>query len=240
MADVRKQPALTPRLRMVAGLVRPGARVADVGTDHALLPVWLVQTGRCPRCVACDVREGPLGRARLTLEAYGVRERVPLRLSDGLAAVEPGEADDVVMAGMGGELIARLVEACPWLRDGAKQLILQPMTAQPELRAALCRMGFTIEREVAAREGGRLYMAMEARYAGAPAEPSALFLLTGRLAQNRDDVSRAFLLREAKLLRAKAQGQKESGRLSAQAARNEALASAVEALARQAADGALG
>ncbi|MDR3645372.1 MAG: class I SAM-dependent methyltransferase, partial [Clostridia bacterium] len=168
-------PPLTPRLRAVASLVREGVNVADIGTDHAYLAVWLVRSGGCGRCIACDVNAGPLERARETLRAYGAQDRVELRLADGLDAVRAQEADDVVIAGMGGELIAEIIARCGWLRESSKHLVLQPMTAQPELRRALCRSGFEIVREGAAREGAKLYVVISAVFTGRVSEPDELF-----------------------------------------------------------------
>lgn len=100
----------------LAEQVPQGARLADVGTDHAYLPAWLLLAGRISGAVATDVREGPLQRGRETARLYKVEDRIVFRCCDGLAAVEPQEADTVVIAGMGGELMARIVERAPWTR----------------------------------------------------------------------------------------------------------------------------
>ena len=123
---------LSPRLAAIAEQVPQGARLADVGTDHAYLPAWLLLAGRISGAVATDVREGPLQRGRETARLYKVEDRMVFRCCDGLAAVEPQEADTVVIAGMGGELMARIVERAPWTRGCT--LLLQPMSAQPFLR----------------------------------------------------------------------------------------------------------
>ena len=123
---------LSPRLAAIAEQVPQGARLADVGTDHAYLPAWLLLAGRISGAVATDVREGPLQRGRETARLYKVEDRIVFRCCDGLAAVEPQEADTVVIAGMGGELMARIVERAPWTRGCT--LLLQPMRAQAVLR----------------------------------------------------------------------------------------------------------
>ena len=123
---------LSPRLAAIAEQVPQGARLADVGTDHAYLPAWLLLAGRISGAVATDVREGPLQRGRETARLYKVEDRIVFRCCDGLAAVEPQEADTVVIAGMGGELMARIVERAPWTRGCT--LLLQPMSAQEVLR----------------------------------------------------------------------------------------------------------
>ena len=101
---MEKRAELSPRLPGVAEMIPEGARLADVGTDHAYLPVWLLQNGRIPSAIASDVREGPLSRARATARACGCFERMSFRLCDGLSGIAPEEVDALVIAGMGGRL----------------------------------------------------------------------------------------------------------------------------------------
>ncbi len=155
---------LTPRLKLAASLVRPGVRVADIGTDHAYIPIALLRAGQVRSAVATDLREGPLARARQNAARYGVANALSLRCCDGLAAVRPDEADDIVIAGMGGELIAAIVAAADWLRDPAKRLILQPMSSAEDLRGYLRTHSFLIEREVPVTDNDRVYTVMLARY----------------------------------------------------------------------------
>ena len=126
---------LTPRLRQIAAWVRQGAHLADVGTDHAYLPVWLTLQGRVASAIASDLRRGPLDRARETGRRYGVGDRITFRLGNGLAAVAPEECDTIVIAGMGGENIAQILAAAPWTADGRHTLLLQPQSRAEALRA---------------------------------------------------------------------------------------------------------
>ena len=158
-----RRPELSPRLRMVGDLVPAGARLADVGTDHAYLPAALLLEGRIPWAVAADLRRGPLDRARATVRSYGLTGRVEFRLCDGLTGVRPGEVDAVAIAGMGGETIAAILNAAPWTRERDVPLILQPMTSMPDLRGWLQDNGFCIETEQLAREGDALYTALLVR-----------------------------------------------------------------------------
>ena len=151
---------LTPRLLSVAHLVPLGARLADVGTDHAYLPAYLLQQGIIDAALATDLRPGPLERARQTAERCGLMDRISFRLCDGLSGIAPEETDTVVIAGMGGETIAAILAAAPWLRRGACRLILQPMSAQDDLRRWLNENGFQIIQEVLSREGDKLYLAL--------------------------------------------------------------------------------
>lgn len=148
---------LSPRLRAVAGLVPQGARFADIGTDHAYLPAWLLLNGVIERAVAADLRSGPLDRARETAEKYAVSDRMDFRLCDGLSGLSAGEADAIAIAGMGGDTIAHILGQAPWTKAGGITLLLQPMTSQPDLRRWLSENGYRIEREELAREGEKLY-----------------------------------------------------------------------------------
>ena len=152
---------LTPRLRLLADWVPPGARLADVGTDHGYLPVWLRLHGRAASAIACDLREGPLARARETGRTYGA-EGIEYRLGDGLAPVRPEEADTIVIAGMGGENIASILARAPWTADGRHTLLLQPQTRAEVLRAFLAGHGYVIRREALVEDRGILYPVMEA------------------------------------------------------------------------------
>ena len=148
---------LTARLRAVAEQVPRGARFADIGTDHGYLPLWLILNGVVDSAIAADLREGPLERARETAARYGRQARVSLRLCDGLSGIAPEEADVIAIAGMGGETIAAILDAAPWTGERGKTLLLQPMTAQPELRQWLFTHGYTIQSERIAKEGKRFY-----------------------------------------------------------------------------------
>ncbi|MBO5340174.1 MAG: SAM-dependent methyltransferase [Oscillospiraceae bacterium] len=159
-----KQLELTPRLQVVAELVVPGASIADIGTDHAYLPVWLLLQGRVRKAIAADLRQGPLDRARLTARQYECSSDISFRLCDGLEGISPEEVDTIVIAGMGGETIAAILDAASWTRDERYTFILQPMSAQPELRGWLWRNGFDIQKEEVVREGKKLYNIFVARF----------------------------------------------------------------------------
>lgn len=160
--------ALSPRLMSVANLVPLGSRLADIGTDHAYLPAWLILNGVIDRAIAADLREGPLERARLTAEKYGLGSRMSFRLCNGLSSVKEDEADVIAIAGMGGETIADILSAAPWTKREDKLLLLQPMSAQPELRGWLQNNGYAIQREVLSKEGDTLYTTFQVRAGSMP------------------------------------------------------------------------
>ena len=157
-----RQLELTPRLQLLADWVPQGARLADVGTDHAFLPVWLRLHDRVVFAIASDLRKLPLERARDTGRTYGA-DHIDYRLCNGLADILPDEVDTVAIAGMGGETIAAILEAAPWTRDGRHTLLLQPMTHAEDLRGYLADHGFAITREALAFDRGTIYPAMEVR-----------------------------------------------------------------------------
>ncbi len=146
---------LTPRLLKIASLVPQNSSLADVGTDHAYVPVYCILNDICQKAIAMDINEGPLANAEETVNTYGVSSKVELRLSDGLCKLKQDEADTVVIAGMGGLLIKSILEKSP-LKDGTI-LILQPMLAQKELREYLYSHNISITNEYLAREDDKIY-----------------------------------------------------------------------------------
>lgn len=151
---------LTPRLRMVADMIPVGARLADVGTDHAYLPSALMLEDKLASAIAADLRQGPLSRAKETVREYGLNGKIGFRLCDGLAGILPDEVDAVSIAGMGGETIAMILEAAPWTREKNTALVLQPMSSMDELRRWLQENGYIIMEERLAREGDTIYTAL--------------------------------------------------------------------------------
>lgn len=197
--------SLGNRLALCASLVRRETALADVGTDHAYLPIWLAKQGLIRSAVACDVRPGPLGRAKRNIARYGVRDLVSVRLSDGLQAVAPDEAEDVVIAGMGGLMMIHILESAPWLAEGDRRLILQPMTSAQELREYLAREGWAVLGEQAAEEDGHVYAAMQAVFRPGGQEYGELFPYIGRMTAETEAGGK-YLLREMRRLQKKARG----------------------------------
>ena len=160
---MEKELQLQPRLQCIASLVPQGARLADVGTDHGYLPVWLLQHGRIESAIASDINALPLDHARATAREYGVTERMDFRLCPGLAKIKAEECDAIAIAGMGGETILGILEAAPWTHEDVHTLILQPQSAGQALRQYLAEHGFAIEREALARDGHFFYTVLRAK-----------------------------------------------------------------------------
>ena len=154
---------LRPRLGAIAGLVPGGCGcLADIGTDHGYVPVSLLLEGRVRRAVAADIGALPLDHARRTAEQYGVTERMDFRLGDGLSVLDPGEAEVIVIAGMGGDAITEILTAAPWSRAGPL-LLLQPMSKAEVLRRYLPEGGFVVTAETLATERGVIYPILSVR-----------------------------------------------------------------------------
>lgn len=139
---------LSPRLLAVTSFVKKGSRVADIGTDHGYVPIWLIEEGIADSALAMDVRKGPLERAESHIRLYGLEDRIQTRLSDGLKELRAGEADTVVIAGMGGELVIHILEEGRHVRDTVKHWILSPQSEPDKVRRYLEKNGFVTEDEV--------------------------------------------------------------------------------------------
>lgn len=159
---------ISRRLLACAAYVRPGARVADVGTDHGYLGIYLLQEGIAASVCASDLREQPLEKARTNAARYGTADRMTFRCCDGLSSVAAGSVDTVVCAGMGADCILAILAAAPWLKTERTYLVLQPQSSGQDLRRTLCAEGFAILRETLVEDGGFLYTVLEARYTGEP------------------------------------------------------------------------
>jgi tRNA (adenine22-N1)-methyltransferase len=151
---------LSPRLAAVASYVLLGKPMADIGTDHGYLPAHLVQAGHVPRAIAGDLMPGPLDAARATIREAGLLDQVELRLGSGLQVLRPGEVMTATICGMGGALIAEILDAGPLA--GIERLVLQPMGGEERLRAWLADNGWALIDEQLLAEGGRLYVVLVA------------------------------------------------------------------------------
>lgn len=205
-----KEFQLSARLAMCASFVREGSVAADIGTDHALLPIWLVRRGIASRAIASDINEGPIAVARRNIERCGMGERVSTVVADGLAGIAPQEVSDIIIAGMGGDLIASILEAAPWVRSDRYRLILQPMSHAERLREYLSHSGFAIQREEALFDGGRVYSVIQAEFTD-KAEYTEAMIYGGLLIGRTGEADREYLSRAASALKARASGQRARG-----------------------------
>jgi tRNA (adenine22-N1)-methyltransferase len=156
-----KKLTLSNRLNTIAAKIGDRAGVADVGTDHGFLPVWIAQHGAARRIVATDIRPGPLGSAKASAAEYGCSDRIEFVLTDGLNGVDPAGLDTVVIAGMGGENIIHILEDAPWTKSEDVLCVLQPQTKTDDLAAYLKRSGFIVH-DAALAYDDRYYLIMSA------------------------------------------------------------------------------
>lgn len=155
---------LSKRLMAVASLVMQHGVVADIGTDHGYIPIYLIQQEKMDKAIAMDVNKGPLLRASEHISQYGLSRYIETRLSDGLSAVKPGEADSIVIAGMGGELMMQILARGETVAKMAKELILQPQSELGAFRKFLDWKGYRIYEEDMVFEDGKFYPMMRAGF----------------------------------------------------------------------------
>ena len=188
---------LSQRLSSVASMVTAGNCLADVGTDHGYVPIYLYERNIIPRAIAMDVNKGPLERAALHIAESGMKEAIETRLSDGLTALKPGEADSAVIAGMGGPLIIRILSAHPEITESLKELILQPQSEISEVRIWLYEQGYEIIEEHIVFEDGKYYPMFKAVKNPEAEKLTDLEYKYGKISVlGEPEVLRAYLVRE--------------------------------------------
>ena len=176
-------PKISKRLQAAASFSQKGARIADIGTDHAYLPIYLYVSGSISGGVASDINEGPTDRARVNVRGWGADKAIDVIRTDGLCGIEKYEPDEIFILGMGGELIVRILNDAPWVKNG-KRLILQPMTHPEILREYLWREGFSIIDEKIVEED-KLYQIICAEYTGNVYKPTESEIFFGKINAER-------------------------------------------------------
>ncbi|MCM1363559.1 MAG: class I SAM-dependent methyltransferase [Faecalibacterium sp.] len=192
---------LDSRLMSVASLVRNGSRVIDIGTDHAYLPSYLIQSGICPSAIAADVREMPLKNAEETIKQYNLGDKIKTILSNGLESIDENSGDDIVIAGMGGILIEEILSNAPWVKSADIRIIAQPMTHAERVRSYFINNGFKIIRETASSDSKHNYCAIAAEYTGETIAYSVGYTYFGELKTNDDNDSKAYLSKQLERLK---------------------------------------
>lgn len=193
---------LSKRLYTAASMVHPGNVLADVGTDHGYVPIYLVAEKIIPRAIAMDINRGPLERAREHIQKYGMGDYIETRISDGVTALAVNEADTILAAGMGGGLIMHILKEGGPVCRSAKELILQPQSELERVRLFLHKSGYVTEQEAFVEEDGKYYPMLRVRYdmAAAEKEPERTALrYGGLLLAHQDPVLEQYLKREQDL-----------------------------------------
>ncbi len=192
---------LSERLLAAAGMVTKGNIVADIGCDHAYTSIYLCQAGIAPKVIAMDVNKGPLVGAKAHVEEAGLTGQIDIRLSDGLQKLVPGEADSVLLCGMGGLLMIKILSDYPEATASLKELILQPQSEVGEVRRFLHKQGYEITIEHMLKEDGKFYVMMRAVKSAVPQqyETECDYVYGKLLLEEKNPVLGEFLDREHRL-----------------------------------------
>ncbi len=203
---------LSHRLKAIADEVIINKTVADIGTDHGYLPVYLVKNKGLSSVIAADVNQDPLNKARRVIQRHKLQQHIELRLGDGLSILHEGEASTIIIAGMGGNLISEILEQSPSIAKGAERIILQPVQSVRELRQYLLENGYEITNEILMQEKNRFYEILCTQFRNKPLQQiDPLVLEVGAFLQYQEpDISQAFLRRKIRLTENKRRGMLKS------------------------------
>ena len=190
---------ISKRLEAVAGMVTSGSFLADIGTDHGYIPIYLIEHKRIPKAIAMDVNRGPLEKAKEHIMQAGLQDKIETRLSDGLEKLKPDEAESILIAGMGGPLTVRILSEGAGKLGACRELILQPQSDLKAVRTYLEREGWKIVREEMVQEEGKFYPMMRA-VPGEECKMTPIQLRFGPLLlANCHPVLKDYLLREQRI-----------------------------------------
>lgn len=208
---------LSKRMQMVVDLLPKQCRVADVGCDHGFVSIYLCENHISTKVIAMDVNEGPLMRAKEHIIEHQLQDKIEVRLADGLSAIQDGEIDSAVIAGMGGRLILRIIENRLDLVKNMRSIVLQPQSELDLVRQTLCEWGFEFEEEEMVEEDGKFYPAMRVAYSDRPVKMcNPVEAMYGpQLLLNQNEVLHQFLKKESEKYRQIEAGIKENGNTNA-------------------------
>lgn len=206
---------LDTRLRTAADMVPGGARLADIGSDHAYLPIALCLENKIDAALASDINEGPVAAAVANISKNGLSDKIVAVRADGLDKTRDFAPDCITVLGMGGELIVSILDKAPWVKDEKITLILQPMTHPEILAKYLAENGFDVTDEAIVQDGGRddrIYRILCAKFDGISRELTEADALIGRKNLERgDDVTRAYVARNIRVLETRIKGRAQAG-----------------------------
>ncbi len=189
-------PPLSERLKAVANMITPGLTVADIGCDHAYLPIWLVREEISPHVIACDINAGPIERARENIEDVELTDRIEVRQGDGLSVIAPGEAGSVVMAGMGGKLMVKILDEGSDVLEKVSEIIMEPQSDVAFVRHFLQDNGYRIISENMVNEDDKFYPLIKAIHGQMNWDKEVYFRYGKVLLREENPVLHEFLLIE--------------------------------------------
>lgn len=189
---------VSKRMEMVISMVTKGNRIADIGTDHGYVPISLCQKNLVSKAIAMDVRKGPLQKAKDNILAYRLEDKIETRLSDGMEKLQEGEVDSVILAGMGGELMARILKDGEKVLSSVQELIVQPQSEIYKVRQQLHQLGFQIVQEHMLIEEGKYYTAIKAVRGKENYQNEIEYLYGKLLLEKQDPILQQWLKKEYK------------------------------------------
>jgi dinuclear metal center YbgI/SA1388 family protein len=213
--------SLNSRLLLCASLINQNAVVCDVGTDHAFLPIYLIENGLCNKVIASDINEGPLESAAKNIEKSGLHEKIFLVKSDGLKKINKADITDVVIAGMGSDTICKIIDEAEWLKQDIN-IILQPMTKASNLRRWLYSKGFEIVQERAVTEEQHIYTVMKVKYCGYKIQLNDIAETIGKL-KCSEEASKQYVIKQFERINKVIAGLSKAGRLNEDIIKNSLL-----------------
>lgn len=187
---------LSKRLMALTNFVTPGNRLADIGTDHGYVPIYLAKNNIIPSAIAMDINQGPLAKAREHIIENHLEQKITTRLSDGLNAYNLGEADTILIAGMGGALMSRILENNMHKLEGVSELILQPQSEIAQFRHFLHDAGFKIIHEQMLIDDGKYYVIIKAVHGQEYYDKEVDYIYGKRLLESKDETLYQFLQKE--------------------------------------------
>ena len=221
---------LDKRLEVAASYVRKNHRCVDVGTDHAYLAVYLYEKNITRHIIACDINEKPFNAAKKTIKDHHLNGKIEVVLSNGLSNISDEQAEDIIVCGMGGELIMSIIMASSYTKSSEKRFILQPMTNAPYLRKALYEHGYEIVEETPIVDKNHVYTVMLVVYTGKVEEVTTLFSHVGKIPINHTPATKKYIENQFYKQSKKAEGLKKSSQKSKLADECELLAFEIKKL----------
>lgn len=184
---------LSHRLETIAAFVTPGNRLADIGTDHGYIPIYLVEKDRIPSAIAMDINKGPLLRAENNIRKSHLKDKITTRLSDGLSELNTGEADTILIAGLGGPLMRRILSDDTELIHSVKELVLSPHSEAELIRQFLFENNFNIENETMLKDDGKFYIVIKAKKGHLDYNKSIHYKYGKKLLEEKNEILYEFL-----------------------------------------------
>ncbi len=197
---------LSNRLLKCAQAVTPGSKIADIGTDHAYIPIYLALNNIIFSAIAADLREGPLKNAQQNIAKYDLENIIQTRLSDGLDNIYENEVDEIIIAGMGGNIIINILDKIKWKNKFSKTFILQPMKYEQRLRVYLAKFGYEIKSEQAITCTGKVYTVMKVIFTDKPYFITPEEEYIGKLNESLDQNAKAYIKKQIKDLENRRKG----------------------------------